>query len=174
MALTEAHVRARVETDLDSVTVQRILNSASAAVDRAAGAESQQTVNFDALGALYLPLPRRSTSIDEIRERATVKTEDATTLSADDWRKIGDYKIQRLNSGTNPANYWGAQVEVDYTPEADANIRERVILDICQMDIEFKAAELSEQGSSKEEQKDYRKRRRALLAQVKEGRSPVL
>lgn len=173
MALTVAEVRARVETDLEDAPLQRIIDGAEQAIDRAAGKSTALTQAFSALGALYISMPRRSSAISEIRERASV-TADEVTLAANDWRKVGDYKVQRLGSGDNGASSWGAQVEVDYTPEVDADLRDRVALDLCQLEIVFKGLEREKVGDYEMEQKDYRKNRRSLLAQVREGRSPVL
>lgn len=174
MAVTVDDVRLRVETDLEDGPLQRILDSAVAAINRAAGSASSQVQTFSALGAAYVVLRRRHASIASIAERGNIYTSSATTLSADDYREVGDYKLLRLATGTNPRSTWGAEVVVTYVPEVDADIRDRVALDVVQMDVEFKAVDEEEVGDYKSTQKDYRKRRRALIAQVREGRSPLL
>lgn len=173
MALTTDDVRARVETDLDEPTVQRILTAAEKAVTRAAGSADDQTATFLALGASQVSLPRRHSEIVSVKERAS-RHADQVTLASDDYREIGDYVLQRLANGTNGASYWGSEVEVVYTPEVDATLRERVVLDLCQLDIEFKAVDVEAVGDYKQEQKDFRARKRALLAEVREGRSSIL
>jgi len=171
--MTLADVRARVETDLDNTTLQRIFDSAVAAVDRAAGKAGSEMQTFNAAGISEIPLNRPASAITSVDERRS-RSSDAVTLAADDYRLIGDYVLFREASGTNPASTWGAQVDVTYAPDVDQEIRDRVALDIIQVDVEFRAQDSEAIGDVAMTQKDYKARRRALLAQVREGRSPVL
>lgn len=173
MALTLDKVRNRVETDLDDVTLQTILDGVEQSIVRAAGNASTETETQMALGAQLIPLRRRHLSITSITERSTIYA-SATTLAADDYREVGDYEILRLATGTNPRSRWGTEVVVVYVPEVDADLRDSVALDLCQMVVEFRALDREEVGDWKGEQKDYNKRRKALLATIREGRSPVL
>ena len=174
MALTIELVRARVETDLDDVTLQTILSANEETIDRSAGKAATEAETHFARGARFLALSRRSTSITSITERANLSTDPAVTLATDDWRKVGDYRILRISGGTNSRSTWGQEIVVTYVPEVDSNLRDRVTLDLCQVDVEFRALDLEKVGDWEGEQKDYKSRRRALLAQVREGRSPVL
>ena len=175
MSINLAGVRLRVETDLDDVTLQLILDRAVQAIERSAGKASSETETFsDARGAQFIALVRRSTSITSITERATLSTDPAVTLSTDDWRMVGDYKILRLSTGTNSRSRWGREIVVAYVPEIDADLRDSVTLDLVQMIVEFRALDKEKVGDWSGEQTDYQKRRKALLATVREGRSPVL
>lgn len=173
MALTIADVRARVETDFADSVLTRILTSNQQAVERSAGNASEETRSFLALGAEYIPLPRPALSITSVSERASAGV-DAVALASDDYRLFGSFRLYRLGDGTNPRSTWGAEVVVVFVPSADAELRERVILDLCQVDIEFRAVDSEEVGDYKQTQKDYRARRRELLAQIREGQSPIV
>lgn len=173
MALSVEDVRARVETDLDDATLLRILRGCEQDVDRSAGKAASQVDSFEALGARFVALHRRSASITSVTERASLYSDPADTLAADDYRLVGSYKLLRLSSGTNARSRWGLEVVVTYVPEVDAELRDRVITDLCQMDVEFRALDSEEVGDWEGTQKDYKARRRELLKQVREGRSVV-
>ena len=166
-------LRARVETDLDNNVLQRILDAAEKSVERAAGNATTEAETHQAFGARFLALSRRSTAFTSVTERLRYSS-DAVTLSANDYRKVGDYKLIRLADGDNPSSYWGSEVVVTYTPEVDENIRDRVTLDLCQVDIEFRAYDSEKSADWSGSQKDWKARRRELLAHVREGRSPIV
>lgn len=173
MALDLAAVRARVETDLDDATVQRILDAAVEDVNRRAGDAASQSETFRALGAREIALSRRAADITEVTEIAH-RHGDPVTLSANDYRRSGDYRLVRTLNGDNPAGCWGFEVQVEYVPEVDAQLRDRVTLDVIQVDAEFRALESEGVGDWDGSYADYQERREAVLAQVREGRSPLL
>lgn len=174
MAVTLSQLRARVETDFDDTTLQKILDAAVQAIERAAGKVDSESETFSyALGSRFVALSRRHTSISSITERGSPYA-DEDTLSANDYREIGEYKILRLGDGDNPRSRWGETVTVTYVPEVDEDLRDSVTMDLAQMVVEFRALDKETVGDWSGEQKDYQKRRRALLATIKEGRSVVL
>jgi hypothetical protein len=173
MALTLAAVKAAVETDLDDAIVKRLLDAAVSAVDRSAGKATTESETYDASGLEYLPLSRRHTAIGSIVERRRASS-DPVTLSADDYREVGDYQLLRLASGTNPASIWGREVVITYTPEVDQEVRDRVAIDLVKVDLEFKVYDKEKVGDWEGDQKSWKSRRRELLTHVREGRSPIL
>jgi hypothetical protein len=174
MSVTIADVAERVDTDLGDDALQRILDAAETSVERSAGNANAETEQVDASNSAKLTVSRLSTSITSVTER-TRHSSDAVTLSANDYRKIGNITFLRLGSGDNPASFWGKEVTVVYVPEVDLQLRDRVTLDLCMMDIELRAFDREKKGSDWEgEQKDHKARRRALLAQIREGRSQIL
>jgi hypothetical protein len=172
VALTIEQVRERVETSLSDAALQVILDSCEAEVSRYAGSASSDSETMLASGVRMLPLTRRHASITSIVERRLLSS-DPVTLDASDWREVGGYRLLRLSSGTNPAASWGAEVVVTYVPEVDAALRERVTLDLIQMDAEFRAFDSENVGDWSGTQNDYRVRRQGLLSQIREGRSMV-
>jgi hypothetical protein len=174
MALTTDDVRERVGTDLSETAVQRVLDAAESSVERSAGNADAETEQMDATNSAKLTVSRRSVSVTSVAER-TRHSSDEVTLSSNDYRKIGAITFLRLNSGDNPASFWGKEVTVVYVPEVDSELRERVTLDLCMYAIEHSSFDREKKGADWEgEQKDYRARRRASLAQLHEGRSPIL
>lgn len=171
MSVILPDLKARVETDLDDETLERILDAAVKAVDRASGNATSQAETHEARGTPWIVLRRRSTGIDSIVERRRFSS-DPVTLSANDYRKVGAYKLLRVSDGDNPAVSWGDQVDVTYTPEVDQDIRDRVALDLAYVDIEFKvySEEKSGDWSGKA---DWMARRRELLQQVREGQAII-
>lgn len=173
MALTLADVRARVETDLDDPTLQRILDAAVEDVNRRAGNPGSQTETFRALGAREIALSRRAVEITEVMEIPS-RDGEPVVLSANDYRRSGDYRLVRMSGGDNSSGCWGFEVVVEYVPETDAKLRDRVTLDVIQMDVEFRALESEGVGDWDGSQSDHEDRRNAKLAEIREGRSPVL
>lgn len=172
MALTIEQVRERVETSLSDAAVQVILDACEAEVSRFAGSATSDQETFTASGVRLLPLSRRHASITTIVERRLLSS-DPVTLAANDWREVGSYRLLRLASGTNPASCWGAEVAISYVPEVDAALRNRVTLDLIQMDCDFRSYDTEKVGDWSGTQNDYRSRRAALLSQIREGRTMV-
>ena len=168
---TLAETRARVETDLDDATLQTILDSETESLQREAGGPTETETQF-ASGLKKIILKRKPASITSITERGTL-TAAPVTLATNDWRQTGLYGIYRLADGTNPAVSWGAEVVIAYVPELDAALRDRVIFDLVQLAVEFRAFDSEEAGDWKGTQKDFNKRRKAVLAQVSEGRGLI-
>lgn len=169
--MTLGEVRARVETDLDDATLQTVIDAEIESLQREAGGDTETETQF-ASGLKQIILKRKPKSITSITERGTI-TADIVALVANDWRQVGQYGIYRLADGTNPAASWGAEVVITYVPELDETLRDRVIFDLVQLAVEFRAFDSEEAGDWKGTQKDYNKRRKAILAQVSEGRGLI-
>lgn len=171
MTVTIADLHARVETDLDGTTLQRILDGAVKAVDRAAGKATAEVETKLATNSEWLTLNRRSAAITSITERRR-HSSPAVTLSSNDFRKVGGYRFLRSVNGDNPFMTWGAEVVISYVPEVDTDVRDRVALDLAQIDLEFRAYDTEKSGDWSGSQKEWKARRRELLTHIREGRSP--
>ena len=167
-----AEVRARVETDLDDATLQTIVDGEIESLQREAGKETETETQY-ASGLKKIVLKRLPKSITSIKERVTL-TADEVTLATDDWRQTGLYGLFRVTDGTNPASRWGAEVVIAYVPEIDTNLRDRIVFDLVQMAVEFRAFDEETAGDWKGLQKDYKNRRKAVLEQLTEGRGLIL
>lgn len=173
MTVTIANVQSRTETDLDDTTLQRILDAAVLAIERVAGSATEEVTNFIDARNKWVVVSRPALSITSVIERKTHRVA-GVTLAADDYRQVGDYRFLRLQDGTNPALAWGAEVEITFVPLVDAAIRDRVAIDLCMVDIEFRAYDSEKSADWSGSQKDWKARRRELLSQVQEGRSPFV
>lgn len=166
MAVSLTSAKNRVETDLPDSTLQTIIDAETEAVERRHGSSSVvETQN--AKGIKQLILRRKPASVTSITERRNF-LDDAVTLSANDWRQIGDRVLLRLPDGDNPENDWGEEVVITYTAVVDDNLRDRVILDLVQLSVEFRAFESEKSGDWQGDQGDYKTRREALLNQIRE------
>lgn len=169
---TLAEVRTRVETDLDDATLQTLIDGEVEALQREAGGVTETETQY-ASGLKKIVLKRLPNSITSINERRTL-TADPITLATNDWRQTGQYGLFREANGTNPASRWGAEVVIAYVPELDTNLRDRIVFDLVQMAVEFRAFDEETAGDWKGLQKDYKQRRKAVLEQVTEGRGLIL
>ena len=173
MSIDVGDLRLRVETDFDNATLQRIVDSAEKAVARAAGSATSEVETIEAFGARFLVLSRRVSAFVSITERLRFSS-DAVTLSANDYRQSGDYKLLRLADGDNSSSFWGSEVVVTYTPEVDTEVRDEAALKLCYLSIEYRAYESEKSGDWQGKQKEYNAARRAVLKEVREGRSPIV
>ena len=166
MTISVSQLRLRVETDLDDTTLGLIIAAEEEAIVRQNGDASEVETHL-ASGISKLILKRAPESIASITERRTL-TDVAIALDANDWRQISKRILYRLGDGANPGNRWGAEVVVAYTVDIDASLRDRVLLDLCQLSIEFDAYSAEKDGDWSGEQKDYSERREELLGQIRE------
>ena len=174
MAVSVAQLRARVETDLDDPTLQRILDANIKAVARSAGSATAESEDFLATNSDWVAVLRPVTAVVSIIERRS-HSSDPVTLSANDYRQVGPTRFLRLRDGDNPARCWGAEVQFNYTPEVDTDIRDRVVIDLSHNDIEYRPFEQESVGKGEWSGKaDFGKQRRALLREIREGRSLIV
>lgn len=172
MTITVDQVKSRIETDLDDTTLQLIVDAETEAVEREHGDTTEVETHL-ASGTKKLILKRRPSSIDSITERHHLE-DDAVTLSSNDYRQIGNRILYRLGDGDNPEDHWGQEVVITYTVEVDANLRDRVILDLVQLAVEFRGVESEEEGDYSGDQSDYHDRREKLLRQIREPSLPLV
>jgi len=172
MSISVTQVQDRLETDLDENMIQLIIDAETESLERAKG-KASVTETHNASGSRKLVLRRKPASITSIAERTNL-LDDAVTLSVNDWRQIGTRVLLRLPDGDNPAGSWGKEVVVTYTAEIDTNLRDRVILDLVQLSIEFRAFEREKAGDWEGEQESYNERRKVLLNQIREPMLPFV
>ena len=174
MAVTIADLRARYETDLDDSTIQRVLDANVVAVNRSAGKTAAAVEHKLARNSAWVSIQRPAGTIDTVTERRRHRSTEVT-LAADDYRLVGPYRLLRLTDGTNGAPHWGDEVAVTYTPEVDQAIRDRVTLDLSQVDLEFRAYDKEKSADWEGDQKKgWKGKRVQLLRQIREGRSPIV
>lgn len=161
--ITVADVRSRIETDLDDATIQRMIDAATEELESRHGAADQVTDYFLARGSRTIVLSRRPVEVVEVRERRTPDADDVI-LAPEDYRQQSPMVLLRV--GTT----WGYEVQVDYVPFVNADMRDRITLDLVQLDIEFRAFESERVGDwqREETQGGYVTRREALHNQLHE------
>ena len=172
MSLTLDDIRKRIETDLDSKGLQRILDANAQAVERSAGKLKEQVETFRAFGKQEIATSRRIVSVSSVDESLRL-TSTPVTLSSDDYLIAGPYSVVRLSSGSNPGTCWGHLVKVTYVPEVDEELRDEVTLQLVQIDVNASAFDSEKEGDWSGSG-DRLKKRRELLKTLREGRSPIV
>jgi len=133
-------LRTFVETDLADAPLQVILTAADEDLTLAVGPDTADVQTVDMEGERFLFLPRPVSAIASIKETVGTTT---TTLATNDWKLWGDKQIERLSTGTNPADGWCGRVEVSYTP-ADLNRRNRALVQLVQLALDYRPGGKSE------------------------------
>lgn len=159
--ITVMDVHARMETDLDDATIQRMIDAAVEEIEGRHGSAGLVTDYFQALGSKTVVLSRRPVSIIEVRERR-MPTDELLVVPDEDYRQQLPMILYRVDTT------WGYEVQVDYEPLVNAQMRDRIALDLVQLDIEFRAFESERIGDWQGSQGDYADRRLAILKQLRE------
>jgi hypothetical protein len=102
---------------------------------------------------------------------ARVLGEAPVALGADDWLLVDKYRLLRLGSGGNPATHWGQYVSVGYTPVVDRQLRNRVLLDLVQLQADFRTTASEHLGDFDITDGNYEGKRREVLSQLAEDRA---
>lgn len=157
MTITASSFKTYFQTDLaDAVLTAYIDDATDFCVERA-GPQGEQTVVLQSEGR-YLVLPKAIAAAADVSEIIERQADTTNTLTTADWRWNGGRILERLTSG-NP-DFWGTtfgfacDVVVTYTPKDDANRRDRVVVDLVKLAIQYS-------GLASERAGDY-----AMTAQV--------
>jgi hypothetical protein len=163
--------------DHNVLSLVRLIQAASDEVERYAGGPTA-TETFVHNGQLprVLSVMRPIATIAEIFERWTLADAEVE-LDASDYRLLDQWRLLRLTTGINPAAAWGQQVVLSYSAVVDQALRDRIICELVQLDVNFRAHERSQEVigdySLATTDVDYAERRRELLAQLTEGKAVV-
>lgn len=170
--LTTAQVREHIETDLKDDALTRLIEDADAQIVEVAGELNTETdTKIDEVLANALFLNRRASSITTVVEE--VKQGDgsyySTTLAADDYTLRSEGRIiERLATGTNPRTTWGDTVTITYVPYDTSMKRERVLIDLVKLAVQYNALDSEKVGDYSASQSKYTAKRQALLKELRE------
>lgn len=168
MVMTVNEMRDHVETDLVDSALTRILTAEDKVIDKRLGDLAAVTETYLASGLEFLFVKRPIATITSIAERRS-ETDDPTVLDADDYRQLGNRRLRRLTSGTNPATYWGEEVIVVYDPVNRQEIRDRTLIDLVKLNVEFRGLDKEKVGDWEGEQQKYQDRRDEVLRDLDDG-----
>lgn len=154
--LDVADFREHVKTSLPDDAVQRLLDGNQAAIEERYGdlVTPRVDIRLGERNGRFLYLSPRAKSVSLVRELYTdflanqyVVLDGPTgswptvdyTLS--DWMLHDDgYVLERLLTGTHPADHWEQRVEVTYLPVDTTSQRILCLLKLCQLDIDYSPA----------------------------------
>lgn len=167
MAIDAAALREHIETDLGDDALDRLIADAYAFCEERAGKQGEQAVVLDG-GERYLmlPFPISDTGDIEIVERIG---DEETTVDPSDWRWNGGRTLERLNGGD--LVFWGyahpgGDVVVTYTPKSDADMRDRVVIDLCKLAIQHTGLHAERAGDYSSTHPEYARERDRIVRQL--------
>lgn len=168
-------VKKRVETDLDDIELQLIIDEVNQDVITKFGphADPANPITVELEGWQYkIVLPRQ---IDTSAPITVVEQIDATygsptslTLSSGDYRIwTNGYTLERRADGTNSRWKWGDRVLVTYTPVNDGDQRESVMVKLAILEIQYQGGfpgiRSQNVGDVVLSEADYQKQRESLM-----------
>jgi hypothetical protein len=142
MTLTVVQLREHVTSSLVDAALQRLLDAAYAAIAERAGAAGNLTESLPAGHGPLLMLSHQASAIVSVTEDATG---EALLLDADDYRlRPSGSLLERLDGGTHPHTRWRGRIDLTYTLADDTAERDRVALELVELDVNFQPGASSE------------------------------
>lgn len=138
--LTLDEIREHVETGLVDDALERLLVEAQAQVTARAKSDASLTVSVEAYGR-YIRLQRPALSITSIAEFNDQRYPLYTLLPADYELQYGGRIIRRLTGGTTfyADRSWAPVVVISYVPVPEQAIRDRVVIDLVRLAVQYNA-----------------------------------
>lgn len=155
--LTLDEVRDQVQSDLTSAAFGKVYAAEERRIVKVVGKDTAVIERKNALGLVDLFTHRTIGTINSIKERVSVSS-DEVTLASDDFRVVGERRIRRLSTGTNGGSWWGVEVVIDYDPVDNIDLRNSTLVELCRISVDESAAESEKDGDY---QATYRNPKRA-------------
>ena len=169
--ITIDSLREHVETDINNLALQRILDAVDDEIVASVGphASTGDVTELIMGGDVGLFLARPYTTITSISE--VFGTAAAVTLSTDDYRSwFGNRTLQRLTDGTNPQSRWGDRVTVIYEPLTDDNMRILSTIELVQLSLQYSGLQSEQAGDYRSTAKDHAKERAGIINRLNRRR----
>lgn len=169
--LTVSEFREHVSTTLPDTAVQRLLAANTLAIEQRAGPLGAQPLTLLPRRDVRLYLDRPIASIVSVREvYGDPVGISGITLATNDYKVLnGGRVLERWGYGTNPADWWSERVELVYVPVDDTQERIRVLVKLCELDLnrqpglsEVRIGDYMEQSRNE----PYNDEREAILASL--------
>lgn len=171
MTITNTELREHVETDLGDDALDRLIADAYAYCVERVGAAGEQTIVLHA-GERYLVLPFSIAAAADLDISERYNDQTTVLVEGTDWRWLGGRLVERLSGGS--ITVWGhaygaGDVLVTYTPKDDEARRDRVVIDLCKLAIQYNALRSETAGDYKADSAEYTKERDRLVRQLAPG-----
>lgn len=133
-----AALRQHIETTLEDEALQRLLDDAEGAITTELGPPGA-VVEYASGGGTLLVLGRAIDVLSPVEVTIGVDSTTPVVLADDDYRiRPGGFVLERLASGTNPADYWpGVTTSVSFIAADDTATRDRVTIELCRLDLAY-------------------------------------
>jgi hypothetical protein len=164
--LTVDELRAQVQTGVNDVELQTIIDREEAEIVARYGAHadgSSAIVETCDGGACSVYLKRRVLSVTSITEAQSLGGAATTLTSTQYYAYPGQGRVTRLSEGTR----WGRSVVVTYVPADDRPLRTQVLIELVRQALEQTAmAAESVAGEYSFTAPDWEKQRRRLMKRL--------
>jgi len=167
--LSVSELQAEVDTDLGTVPLQRIIDSAERTIDEFCGTAINYKVAFDGIekqprAELWLPVA--ASSVDSVVEfSGALHSPEKTTLAATDYEVSNTgWQLRRLATGDNPAATWGWRAEVQFDAIPDVARRKDVAVQLSRLTIAHTALGSEKIGDYSSVSKSVARERSEILS----------
>jgi hypothetical protein len=169
--LTLGEARSMIDTDLNDVALQLMIDDAEAEIAERAGSLASQVDEFKEELTNILVLSRKAASISSVVEKdGTGGSYTSTALAATDyWLRQNTRILERLSSGTNPRQFWGDVVIVTYVPQDDTTRRKIVTVDLIKLALAFNGLRSESVGDYSASALEYEEQRQKIIDRLRGG-----
>jgi hypothetical protein len=158
-------VREHVETGLTDEALGRLIADAVEEVEGRWGTDAEQTVLMDGSGLRLLRLLRPALTITSVNEQRNSWSEELLLVAGEDYElRPGGRVLERIPGWG--WSYWGQRVTIVYTPLPEISLRDRVVVDLVRLAVEYEGLTSVKVGDYSATHSDYLKERERLLAAV--------
>lgn len=179
MSVTPTDFKEHFETDLSDAALARLISDAEAEVTLRYGSDTSVTEQYSlavpmgvgladgqVIGRRRIWTQRKISSVTSVKEGPSLAAGDLTALVADtDYRVIYDgHVIERIDTDFQR---W---VEIIYAPVSDSYRRDRVVIDLVKLAIQYDALSMERVGDWQGSHLDYQKERESILKTLNIGR----
>lgn len=172
MTVTPAILKTHAETDLVDAALQRLIDAANSDITLRAGLATTITEEFDlyvdGLSVARRRIWTRQTigTLTSVKHGLTIKSADLTLLVENtDFTQVFNGKaIEKLGNDFQP------RVVIVYTPVTDEDRRDRVVIDLCKLSIQYNGLNAEKIGDWSGSQSNYDVERERILASLLIGR----
>lgn len=166
---TVNQVRMHVETGINDEALLRIIDDATTEVTSRFGDDDPVTELVE-VRSRRLVLKRAAQSITSVKLLASDGTV-SETLDASDYRLRNKRILERLTAGMFSHDWvteydapeWPQFVEVVYVPEEEVGLRDRVVIDLVMLQVQYRGLDAEKVGDYSMTQQDYQKKREQIL-----------
>ncbi len=165
--LTVQEVREHLQTALPDAALERIINSAWAAIDRQCGALAETTpgtydsiveLNYRTSALPFYKLMYDPATVTEVASMNSLGVATVLTVGADEDYVIDGQLVRRVNG------FWGSITRATYVPALDSDRRQGTLLHLIDLDLNAQPGQkFSGAATWQESYADYETEKQRLL-----------
>lgn len=163
--LTLGEARAQIETDVNDVALQALIDDAEDEITVRVGSIDSQVDIIREDNVKLLFLTRKVKTITSIVEEVDGIS---TTLTTSDYvLREASRVCERLQSGTHPSRYWAPVITVSYVPQDDTKRWKQITIDLVKLALAYNAVGSYRSGDYSESAVKYDEERTALIDRLR-------